>query len=292
MAVLLTGRTGVPASVSRTAERAITQCDALGDGLPYTRIVSPGNNGAVSNPFIRKLEAFAPLSPAEKHALDAVIDRVVDRKAGEDLIHQGERPHHVHLLLEGWAYRYKLLPNGSRQIMAYLLPGDLCDIHIFILKTMDHSLGLLSDARIGLIPEHVMLDLMDRHPRIARALFWATLVDEATLREWLANALRRDPFECVAHLFSELWLRMKTVGLVDDGTFDLPITQAELGDTIGLNAVTVNRVLQRLRAEELIALKRERLTILDVGRLMTISGFDPNYLHLDGARPTRSGTLM
>ena len=112
-------------------------------------------------------------------------------------------------------------------------------------------------------------------------MFWATLVDEATLREWLVNTLRRDPFECVAHLFCELWLRMKTVGLVEDGMFDLPLTQTELGDTIGLNAVTVNRVLQRLRAEKLISLKRGQLAILDAERLMTISGFDPNYLHLD-----------
>lgn len=237
------------------------------------------------NFFIRKLKAFAPLSVDEVRTLGALIEEVVDRKAGDDLIHEGERPNHVHLLLEGWAYRYKLLPNGGRQIMAYLTPGDLCDIHIFVLKKMDHSLGLLSDAKIGLIPERAMVNLLDTQPRIARALFWATLVDEATLREWLVNTLRRDPFECVAHLFCELWIRMKTVGLVEDGMFDLPLTQTELGDTIGLNSVTVNRVLQRLRAEELITLKRGHLTILDAERLMTVSGFDPNYLHLDGARP-------
>ena len=235
--------------------------------------------------FIRKLKAFAPLTAGETRALEGLLDNIVARKAGEDLIHEGERPEHVHLLIEGWAYRYKLLPDGGRQIMAYLIPGDLCDMQIFILKKMDHSLGLLSDARIALIPERAMLDLLETHPQVARALFWATLVDEATLREWLASSLRREPFECVAHLFCELWLRMKTVGLVEAGTFDLPITQTELGDTIGLNAVTVNRVLQRLRAEELITLKRERLTILDAERLMTISGFNPNYLHLDGARP-------
>ena len=239
------------------------------------------------NPFIHKLEAFALLTADEKDALAGLVEQVVERRAGDDLIHEGERPRHVHLLLEGWAYRYKLLPDGGRQIMAYLIPGDLCDIHIFILKKMDHSLGLLSDARIGLIPERAMLDLLDTHPRISRALFWATLTDEATLREWLVNTLRREPFECVAHLFCELWVRMTTVGLVDEGAFDLPITQTELGDTIGLNSVTVNRVLQRLRAEDLITLKGGRLTILDAERLMTISGFDPNYLHLDGASSAR-----
>lgn len=234
--------------------------------------------------FVRKLEAFAPLSARDRRALDGLCADVVTRKAGGDLIREGERPGPVHLLIAGWAYRYKLLPDGGRQIMAYLVPGDLCDIHIFILKRMDHCIGLLSDATIGLIPERAMIDLLDGHPRIARALFWATLVDEATLREWLANTLRRKPFERLAHLFCEMRARLHAVGLADGGAFDLPLTQAELGDTMGLNAVTVNRVLQRLRGEELITLRSERLTILDPDRLAAISGFDPNYLHLDSAR--------
>lgn len=236
------------------------------------------------NPLIRKLEGFASLSKDEEAAIDAVCGRVSLHKAGEDLIRDGERPHNVFLLLEGWAYRYKLLPDGGRQIMAYLVPGDLCDIHIYVLKRMDHSIGLLSDAKVATIPEAAMLNLLDSQPQVAKALFWATLVDEGTLREWLANTLRREPFERVAHLFAELWLRMRAIGLVEDRTFDLPLTQAELGDTIGLNAVTVNRVLQRLRAEQLITLKGERLTILDVDRLMQVSNFDPNYLHLDRMR--------
>lgn len=234
----------------------------------------------MTNSLIRKLEGFVRLSDEEVRALEAAAGQIVVRRAGEDLIREGERPDNVHLLLEGWAFRYKLLPDGGRQIMAYLIPGDLCDIHIFILKQMDHSIGLLSDASVAMIPEKTMIELLDTYPRLARALFWATLVDEATLREWLANSNRREPFERVAHLFCELWLRMREVGLVEGDSFDLPLTQAELGDTIGLNAVSVNRVLQRLRAEELITLKSERLTILDVKRLMAVTEFDPNYLHL------------
>ena len=242
----------------------------------------------MANPLTRKLEGFVRLSDEERTAIDALQDKVILRAAGTDLIQEGDRPDNVHVLMEGWAFRYKLLPDGGRQIMAYLIPGDLCDIHIFILKRMDHSIGLLSDSRIGLIPEAAMVDLMDRHPRIARALFWATLVDEATLREWLANTLRREPFERLAHLFCEMWQRMRSVGLVgDDNTFALPLTQAELGDTMGLNAVTVNRVLQRLRAADLLTLRSGHLTILDIDRLRAMSGFDPNYLHLDAEKPRK-----
>jgi CRP-like cAMP-binding protein len=236
------------------------------------------------NPFIRKLRAFAPLTADELGILENLIAHVVDYKAGEDLILEGDRPNEVHLLLEGWGYRYKLLPDGGRQIMAYLLPGDLCDIHIFVLKRMDHCMGLLSDAKVALIPEQAMLDLLDTYPRIARALFWSTLTDEATLREWLVNTLRRDPYERVAHLLCELWTRMRTVGLIEGSAFDLPLTQTELADTMGVNSVTVNRVLQRLRADDLITLKGGRLTVLDIDRLISISGFDSNYLHLDGSR--------
>ena len=237
------------------------------------------------NPFVRKLEAFCALSSAERQALERLCTEVVGVRAGEDLIQEDERPGHVHLLIEGWAYRYKLLPEGGRQILAYLIPGDLCDIHIFILRTMDHAIGLLSDARVALIDPEAIHHLLDTQPRIARALYWATLVDEAILREWLVNVARREPYERLAHLLCEMWMRMTTVGLVADDRFDLPLTQPELGDTIGLTPVTVNRVLQRLRAEGLISLRDRQLTILDAARLKEVSGFNGNYLHLDRARP-------
>ena len=232
-------------------------------------------------PILRKLAGFIALTTEERRAIEALYSDTITLAAGTDLIREGDRPERVHLLMDGWAYRYKLLPDGGRQILAHLIPGDLCDIHIFILRTMDHSIGLLSDATIGLIHPTVLIETMDRHPRIARALWWATLVDEATLREWLVNVARRDPYDRIAHLFCELWFRMKAVGLADSGgRIDLPLTQTEIGDTVGLTPVTVNRVLQRLRQEEIIPLRAERLTILDLARLQAAASFDANYLHL------------
>jgi CRP-like cAMP-binding protein len=203
-------------------------------------------------------------------------------RAGEDLIRDGERPAWVFLLLEGWAFRYKLMASGKRQILAYLVPGDLCDIHIFILKTMDHGLSMLSPGRVAAITPDRMLDVMDRHPRIERALWWATLVDEAILRQWLVNQGQRDAHDGLAHLFCEMWLRMRAVGLAEERQpFSLPLTQAQLADTLGITPVAVNRALQRLRGDGLITLGRQRLTIHDPERLAAISGFEPNYLHLD-----------
>ena len=235
------------------------------------------------NPLIAKLGRFVPLTKVENDALARISADARPHLRGSDLIREGDKPDSVFLLLEGWAYRYKHLDDGSRQIMAYLLPGDLCDIRIFLFEQMDHSIGLLSDAMVVRIPAPVVIDLLEGYPRIERALMWATLVDEATLREWLLNIGQRDAVQRLAHLFCELSVRLNVVKLVDDhGSFAMPLTQAELADTTGMTTVHVNRSLQRLRRDGLIVLKDGRLTIVDFARLADLSGFNDNYLHIDG----------
>ena len=211
---------------------------------------STGQTGAqpVAHALINKLGRFVPLNDGEREALEHLAHRARRFQRGTDLISEGDKPVAVFLLLEGWAYRYKSMVDGGRQIMAYLVPGDLCDVQIFLFEEMDHSIGLLSDALVAKIPAAEMLELMDRFPRIERALMWATLVDEATLREWLLNVGQRDALQRIAHLFCELCVRLSVVKLVDaNGTFILPLTQAELADTTGMSTVHTNRSLQRLR---------------------------------------------
>ncbi len=235
----------------------------------------------MTNILARKLAHFIDLTDSDRAAIEAMCTNRVSVQAKRTLIREGERPDSVYLLLEGWGYRYKLLPDGGRQILAYLLPGDLCDIHIFILKSMHQNLGLISPATVAVIPKETILETMTKHPRLERALWWATLVDEAVLREWLVNVGQRDAQKAVAHLLCELWLRMRAVGLTDGGRFTLPLTQEDLGDTVGLTAVHVNRTLQNMRADGLITLERRQLTIHDPQRLIDIAEFEPNYLHLD-----------
>lgn len=238
---------------------------------------------AGADALILKLGRLVALTDDEREALGRLSRNARRVKRGTDLISEGDKPVSVFLLLEGWAFRYKSLAGGSRQIMAYLLPGDLCDVRIFLFEEMDHSIGLLSDALVAKIPALEMLELMDRYPRIERALMWGTLVDEATLREWLLNIGQRDALQRLAHLFCELCVRLRIVGLVDESdTFSIPITQAELADTTGMTTVHVNRSLQRLRQDGLIVSKRGTMTILDFGRLAKIAGFNPVYLHTDG----------
>src|SRR5215203_1577592 len=130
------------------------------------------------NVLVRKLESFTQLSESEKRLLhDLIQHNVREVGARTDLIQEGDKPEGIHLVFEGFACRYKILPEGTRQIMAYMIPGDFCDLHIFILRAMDHSVATLSRCRVAEIPHAVIMQLADQHPHIARAFWWATLVD-------------------------------------------------------------------------------------------------------------------
>jgi CRP-like cAMP-binding protein len=231
------------------------------------------------NRLTRKLENFASLNDDDKRLLDDVTRTSYEVPAACDLIKEGDAPDKVHLIVDGFACRYKLTSEGKRHIMAYLISGDFCDLHVFILKAMDHNIGTLSPCRVVKIPRNSILEMTTR-PALARALWWATLVDEAVLREWLVNMGQREGPERIAHLLCELLLRLRAVGLAGSDAYELPITQEELGDTMGLSTVHVNRSLQRLRSENLIILKNNYLVILDAERLNEFGGFNPNYLHL------------
>lgn len=227
----------------------------------------------------RKLELFGPLPDADMRLLEDSIRQPREVPAGVDLIQEGASPSDVFLILDGFACRYKILRDGTRQIVAYLVPGDFCDFQVFVLRQMDHSLGTLSRCTVVNISRERILEWTER-PAIARALWFATMVDEATLREWLVNIGARSAEHRIAHLLCELLLRLGSMGMTNGDTFELPLTQREIGDTMGLSSVHVNRVLQKLRAEGLITLRNHALVILDAHRLKAVCGFDPNYLHL------------
>lgn len=238
----------------------------------------------------QKLESLCPLDDTDRLLLTSskVEPRIV--AAHQDLIREGDVPSDVHLITTGFAIRYKLLRDGSRQILAYLLPGDFCDLHVFILNEMDHCIATLSVCTVVNIPRDTILHLTER-PAIARALWWATLVDESTLREALVNMGRRRADERVGHFLCEILVRLEVVGLVSNNSFELPLTQVDLADTMGLSPVHINRVLMDLRGRKLIALSRKSLAVLDVEGLMAFSGFNPKYLHIRSHRRTPSHAL-
>lgn len=237
----------------------------------------------MSHSFLAKLAAAGKqserLPQANRELLLALCNDVRSIKARRDIIREGDRPDHVHVMIEGWACRYKILPDGSRQITAFLISGDLCDIHIMLFDQMDHSIGSVSDCKVAFVPRAKMAELTGR-PDLAKALWWANLVDEAMLRSWVVNVGRRDAFARLSHLLCELHARLTNVGLANGCEFELPLTQEALGDALGLTSVHVNRTLKRLREEGLIAFPGQHIVLLDVARLQKLAGFDPTYLHL------------
>lgn len=198
-----------------------------------------------------------------------------------DIVREGEKPRCVNVVLDGWACRYKQLPDGRRQVVSFFLPGDLCDANVFILKEMDHSIGAITKVRYAEISPADFEELIAQSPRITQALWWHELVVAAVQREWTTNVGQRTAFERIAHLFCELFLKLRQVGLTDGTSCDFPLTQIDIADATGLTSVHVNRTLQELRREGLIELANKRLTIPDLAALMNVSMFNPNYLHLN-----------
>lgn len=232
-------------------------------------------------PVALKLQAFTKLSAEDREALDRVSKRVRVVEPRRDLIREGDKPTHVHLTLQGWAARYKTLPDGKKQIVGLFVPGDFCDLNVYILKAMDHSIGAVTRLKVAAIAPEEMDELTSKYPRVTQALLWQELVTAATHREWMLNMGQRSAYERLAHLFVELYMRLRTVGLTHNGTCDFPLTQTDLAEATGLTSVHVNRMLQDLRRDGLIELERKQLRIPDLPRLMDVSMFNPNYLHLD-----------
>lgn len=232
----------------------------------------------MENALVRKLEGYVPLGADEKRLLNSVIRDPKPVEAQVDLAREDERPTSVHLILDGFACRYKFTAEGNRQIMAYLLPGDFCDLHVFVLKQMDHSIGTLSPCTVVDIPREKILELL-QSPKLSLALWCAALVDAAVLREWLVNIGQRRAVQRLAHVLCELLLRLRIVGLAGK-SYELPLSQKDLADTIGVSDVHLNRVLQELRREDMISWKKDVLVIKDIDQLMVFSGFNPNYLHI------------
>ena len=236
-------------------------------------------SGPISNPFIDKLCENAPLPAADIKALTEACRSQRTFPARTDLIRQGDQPGPVFVILDGWACRYKILPEGTRQITSFLMPGDCCDLHASVLNFMEHSIATLSPARVALVPRGVIEGLIDTRHAITRAFWWTQLVDEDTLRAWIVSMGRRNGLQRVAHLMCELYLRARNIGLTEGDSFELPLTQTVIGDALGLTPIHVNRVLRKLRMLGVMTLSGGDLVIPDAAKLAALAGFDDDYLH-------------
>jgi CRP-like cAMP-binding protein len=235
-----------------------------------------------------RLSSFAALSPEDVHALEVAAGPARLHRPHEDLIREGESTAHISLLASGFAVGCRMLADGRRQIVSYLIPGDVCDPRLLLLPVAGHTVSTLTTSNVVLFARDALLTLIERHPRIGQALCWLALQEELIAREWLVNVGQRTALERLAHLLCEIFTRMQAVGLTDGRRCELPLTQVELADTLALSTVHVNRTLQELRRQGLVSLSSGMLEIHDFSALQSVAMFTADYLHPGRERPERA----
>jgi len=235
----------------------------------------------MQNPWTKKMEMFTAFSDEERRRLDELISQRVEYAPRDDIIADGAHSGDCHVVLSGLACRYKILRDGGRQIMAFLIPGDLCDAEIFILKVMDHGVAAMTPTTAALVSGKAMKEMLRETSNLGEALWWGTMTDLGVLRERIIDHGRRSAKERIAHLLYEMLVRYRMVDLAKDDSFDFPVTQTDLADATGLTPAHANRTLQKLRADGLIEKKGRAIKVIDPDGLKKIAQFNGEYLHLD-----------
>jgi CRP-like cAMP-binding protein len=195
------------------------------------------------------------------------------------LVREGEPTASCILLLDGFAYRQKLVSHGARQIISIHIPGEFIDLQNAMLDVADHNVQCLTRVHLGVISKPALLDLMAVRPNVRRAIWLDTLVDSSIFREWVVNVGRRDARARIAHLFCELIVRLRRSDGQDQQVWDFPMTQEQIADATGLTAVHTNRTLQAMRRDGLISLANGKLSVLDWDKLAEVGDFNERYLH-------------
>jgi CRP-like cAMP-binding protein len=239
------------------------------------------DRGHVTEGLARKLRVRDILSAEEENALEAMVGDVKEHGAGRTLVRAGVALSECNLLVEGLVCRYKDLADGQRQILELHVPGDFVDLHSFVLKRLEHNIGSLTPVRIALIPHENMRRVTETHPHLARMLWFSTLLDAAIHREWILSMGRRTALARIAQILCELYVRMDVVGLTSAFSYPLPLTQTDLADATGLTAVHVNRMLKKLRDDDLLTFRNGEVAIHDWERLQRVAEFNPGYLYLE-----------
>ena len=228
--------------------------------------------------MFRRLAAHTALDDDEQAAVAALLSDEVVHPAGTVIVERGARPDEAFAVTRGWAARTMTLSDGRRQIVNFMLPGDLFDLQVFAGEPTDHTVRALTPVGIASVSRDTLLAVVNSASPVSGALWWASVREEAVLREQVVRNGRRSAKERVAHLLLELHHRLAAVGLAAPDGFDLPVGQAALADALGLSYVHVSRVLTWLDREGLIARPRGTVVFTDPAGLRALCGFSSLYL--------------
>lgn len=230
------------------------------------------------NPLTRKLRMFTVFSERELRWLDSATADMKTVEPGVELVRPESVSNQVFVLQAGWAYRYKALPDGRRQVLNFVLPGDFMGLRAHFFGIADHSIVTLTDATISVLSAFDIANLFQDFPKLAAAITWSAAREEAMLAEHVVRLGRRNALERTAHLLLELLNRLESVGVISGRSYAFPITQQLLADTLGLSVVHVNRTLRKLRSLGLIETEGGRVCLKDITRLEKLAAYDSGHL--------------
>lgn len=244
--------------------------------------------GDLVDAHLRKLRARGKVSGTQERAIREVLSAPRSVPAHKTLVRENVQVSESILILDGWLARTKDDPRGVRQVLEVNMAGDFADLHGYTLKHLDHSLVTLSPCVIATATHASLERLFREEPELAKLYWFSTNLDAAIQREWTYSLARRSAEARMANLFCELFLRMDIAGRIENNGFSFPLSQAQLGECLGLTTVHVNRTLQILRRKELIEFDGKRLVILNAAEVRKVAEFDPTYLYLNGPSVARN----
>ena len=234
-----------------------------------------------NSPFATRISRHYAVDEDDLSRLEELAFTQHDFSAGQDVLERGARMQQVILLVSGWAIRCRYTPDGMRQIVHILLPGDVVTPSVFVTEKTDHGITALSDVVVRLVDPRDMQQLFSETKTLAAAFWWTAEQEHGMLREQIVRLGRRSALHRVPHLFLELHRRLYLVGQATADTFILPLTQNDIADTLGLSNVHVNRTLKKLVAGRYIEYEGSVIQIHDYRRLAELCDFDLSHLHLD-----------
>jgi len=233
----------------------------------------------IDMPLTRKLARLASLSPAEIAVLSEFQANPRRIARGREIVAEGRRYDGLLVLLEGVSLRYRVLQDGRRQVLNIVLPGDLIGFPGCFFENALYSISALSECVVSSLPFTRLLHLFETHPRLGAVIFWSLSCEAAMYAEHLIGVGRRSALERVAHFLLEMLTRLQAIGLADERSYRLPLTQELLADALGLSVQYVNQTLRQLRKEELVSIERHQVTILNLDALAALADFERSYVN-------------
>jgi CRP-like cAMP-binding protein len=229
-------------------------------------------------PLTEKLDQYLPLTPEEEEFLRGLQQARRRVSRHREIIVAGRRYDHLHILCSGVVSRYKVLADGKRQVLNLGLPGDFIGFPSCLFEVAVNSVSSLTEVELSRVSFESLFSLFVRFPRLGTALFWASATEAAIYGEHLVSLGRRSAYERLAHLLLELLVRLRSVGLADDLSYKLPLTQELMADVLGLSEPHINRMIRCLREEGLATVEDQRVVIHDLVSMSSLAGFEQSYL--------------